>query len=483
MDAPTDLHISTLVADYVILGAGAVGMAFADTLVGESRASVIVVDRRAQPGGHWNDAYPFVRLHSPSATYGVDSLPLGNGHIDAIGLNQGLAELAGGAEICAYFDRVMREQLLPSGRVTWLPLHDVQDGVATSLLDGRRVRLQARRRWVDATVADTQVPATHGPSFAVVPGVRCVTPSELARQPRPAAGYVIVGGGKTAMDTALWLLGQGVAPESITWIRPRDAWLLNRAHVQPLAAFAKHTLAGLAGEMEAACGAADIPELFARLEAGGQLLRIDPEVTPRMFRCAIVSEPELAQLRRIRQVVRLGRVRTIEPERIVLEGGIVPTSRAHVHVHCTSAGLPRGPAQPMFQPGRIVPQYVRRCSPSFSAALVAYLEIALDSDEEKNALCAPVPPPAVPTDWLRDHLLGARNQQRWLQHPGVTAWLRRSRLEAYGRLFTEPALQDDAEFTSLQERMRKARPAALRRMAELLAIPQERPSGQEELMA
>jgi choline dehydrogenase-like flavoprotein len=168
-------------ADYVIVGAGAVGMAMADTLVAETSASVVIVDRRARPGGHWNDAYPFVRLHGPSVTYGVNSLPLGHGQIDTSGLNAGLNELASGAEICAYYERVL-QQLLTSGRVTWLPLHEVgEDGVATSLVNGQRQRLVARRRWVDATQADTQVPATHGPRFAVAEGVTCLTPTGLKR--------------------------------------------------------------------------------------------------------------------------------------------------------------------------------------------------------------------------------------------------------------------------------------------------------------
>jgi len=36
-------------------------------------------------GGHWLHAYPFVRLHSPSAYYGVSSLPLGEGRVDEAG--------------------------------------------------------------------------------------------------------------------------------------------------------------------------------------------------------------------------------------------------------------------------------------------------------------------------------------------------------------------------------------------------------------
>lgn len=59
--------------DYLVVGAGASGMALTDTLVAHSDAEVVLVDRRHGPGGHWLDAYAFVRLHQPSAYYGVES--------------------------------------------------------------------------------------------------------------------------------------------------------------------------------------------------------------------------------------------------------------------------------------------------------------------------------------------------------------------------------------------------------------------------
>jgi cation diffusion facilitator CzcD-associated flavoprotein CzcO len=96
-------------ADYLIIGAGAMGMAFADTLVSETDASIVIVDRYHQPGGHWIKAYPFVRLHQPSVGYGVNSRPLGNDTIDRVGWNAGLYELASCGEVCAYFDQVMQQ--------------------------------------------------------------------------------------------------------------------------------------------------------------------------------------------------------------------------------------------------------------------------------------------------------------------------------------------------------------------------------------
>ncbi|MEJ2090098.1 MAG: NAD(P)-binding protein, partial [Gammaproteobacteria bacterium] len=113
-----------LQADYLVIGGGAMGMAFTDVLVAETDATVVMVDRHHQPGGHWNDAYPFVRLHQPSAFYGVNSRPLGFDTIDTTGWNEGLYELATSSEVCAYFDQVMRQTFLASGRVQYFPMCD-----------------------------------------------------------------------------------------------------------------------------------------------------------------------------------------------------------------------------------------------------------------------------------------------------------------------------------------------------------------------
>ncbi|TAG84841.1 MAG: NAD(P)/FAD-dependent oxidoreductase, partial [Burkholderiales bacterium] len=137
--------------DYLIVGAGAAALAFADTLVRESDAHITIVDRRAQPGGHWNDAYPFVALHQPSAFYGVNSLPLGTLRKDTTGPNAGYYELASGAEVLGYFQKVMHESLLPTARVTYRPMSEYSqaDGI-TSLLTGEKTQVHVRKKLVDA---------------------------------------------------------------------------------------------------------------------------------------------------------------------------------------------------------------------------------------------------------------------------------------------------------------------------------------------
>src|SRR3954452_19437301 len=86
-------------ADYLVVGAGASGLAFVDALVAEADVEVTGVERRPAPGGHWVDAYPFVRLHPPSAYYGVNSIALGGNRIDEGGENAGFYERATQAEV------------------------------------------------------------------------------------------------------------------------------------------------------------------------------------------------------------------------------------------------------------------------------------------------------------------------------------------------------------------------------------------------
>lgn len=116
--------MSGIETDYLVVGAGAAGMAFTDALTGACDADVVLVDRRHAPGGHWHDAYPFVRLHGPSALYGVNSRSLGREVIEQTGPNAGYYPRATAAEICDYYQRVLDEQLLPSGRVRFFGMSD-----------------------------------------------------------------------------------------------------------------------------------------------------------------------------------------------------------------------------------------------------------------------------------------------------------------------------------------------------------------------
>ena len=420
-------------ADYLVVGAGAMGMAFTDTLVSETEASVVVVDRGPAPGGHWTAAYPFVRLHQPSAFYGVNSRKLGSDVIDAVGFNRGLYELATGGEVCAYFDQVMQQQLLPSGRVTYFPMSEYHGDGRFSTLGGEQYTVTARRAVVDATYMHTVVPSMRPPEYAVAPEVDCVPPNDLPRRAVGRSRYVIVGAGKTGMDACLWLLCHGVSPDRLTWIMPRDAWLLDRTHLQPGPSFAGSG-AAIAGRIKAMTQATSVPDLFDRLEDAGALLRLDPAVRPAMYRCATVTHAELDELRRITDVVRMGHLKAIEPDKMLLEGGETGTDASTLFIDCTADGAERRSGTAVFDADRITLQSVRGCQQVFSAAFIAHIEATRPDETTKNELCTPVPHPDSDLDWLRLAIADNRNQMRWLQDPELTGWLSASRLDVVGQL-------------------------------------------------
>jgi len=414
--------------DYLIIGAGAVGIAFADTLLSESDATMAIVDRRDRAGGHWNDAYPFVRLHQPSSFYGVNSLELGTGAIDQSGSNAGLRELASGHEVVNHFDQTMRQRLLPSGRVQFFPMSEVEDdGAIVSRLSGERIEVSASRT-VDATWSQMRIPATTPPAYEVAAELTCVPLNDLPRLAPDFHDYVVIGAGKTGMDACMWLLEYGVSPDRIHWVMPRDSWVLNRANFQTGDQFLTRFCRSLADQVEAIATAQSIDDVFAHLESTGELARIDPAVTPTAYHCATLSDAELAQLRGISDIIRLGRVTSIDAREIHLERGSVPAPANCLYVDCSAAGIPAKPSTAIFDGDRITLQWVRTCQPTLSAAFIAYVESAFDDEVEKNALCVPISPPEVPEDWLRMFQLDVAARQVWRQHPQLNEWLDTSRL-------------------------------------------------------
>jgi len=446
--------------DYLVVGAGAMGMAFVDGLLTETDATIAIVDRRARPGGHWNDSYPHVRLHQPSAFYGVNSRQLGSNKIDQVGHNAGLYELASGTEVVTYFDQVMHQDFLPSGRVHYLPLSDYEgQGLVRSLATGAHTRVRYRTE-VDASYMNVTVPSMRPPLYEVADSVRCVAPNDLAVPGiLPAENYVVVGGGKTAMDACLWMLERGIEPDKITWVRPRDSWCLNRRFIQPGQEFFATSVGSFVEQIEVAAAATDVDDLFARLEAAGLLLRIDRSVQPTMYRCATVTESELAELATITNVIRLGRVQEITESEIVLERGTVPTSGQTLHIDCTADGLERRPIVPVFSEGKITLQTVRTCQQVFSAAFIAHVEASYVDPVVKNELTTVIPHPNTDLDWMRVTMSNALNSARWRENEELAAWLQASRLDAFSELRTLEADADEFATSLLQRAADAALPA------------------------
>jgi hypothetical protein len=462
---------ASIETDYLVVGAGALGMAFVDSLIESSDAEVVMVDRRYRPGGHWLDSYPFVQLHQPSRFYGVNSTRLGQDRQVSEGTEGCFYERASGAEICGYFDEVMRLRLLASGRVRFFPMCDYLGGHSfRSRVTGEVRDVVVRRRLVDATYMASRVPASEPPPFEVDEGVRCVPVGDLTRIGEPPSGFVVVGGGKTAADAICWLLDQGTDPDRITWIRPRDCWYLNRAFFQPAAV---RTFEGAVLQFEATVASESVEEVDERLEAEGVILRTDRTIVPTMMKGATVSRHELDQLAQIENVVRLGHIERIEPKRVVLQHGTVPIGPDHLYVHCASPGLSDNPLRPIFTDDEITLQMVTRVGLTLSAALVGFLESTGRPTDQKNTLCPPTGNPHTPFDYQRAVLSGIRTEMGWQQAPELQEWLDNSRLNLLCGLGEQ---DDGSELAELQGRFLEAVFPAIDKLSDFAAraTPRER---------
>jgi hypothetical protein len=430
--------------DYLVVGAGASGMAFVDTVISESDAEVILVDRRHRPGGHWLDAYPFVRLHQPSAYYGVASRPLGHDRIDTTGLNAGFYERATAPEICSYFNDVLEQRFVASGRVRFLPMCDYRGEDnghhVVSLLSGEECTIRVRRRLVDATYVESSIPSRHTPAFSVDSGVRLVPPNDLVDLVETPAGFTILGCGKTAMDTCNWLLDTGVDPDRIQWVRPRDPWLFNRACMQPLELVGAYVQMQ-ARWVEACADARDGRDFAHRLEGDGVFVRIDPSVEPDVFRGATISASEIDALGTIERVVRAGKVQRIATDRIFFDEGETSADPRTLFVDCTAQGVRPTVPRPVFERDRITLQYVTIGIVPWSTATIGAVETLREDDADKNRVCPVLGFSGDIAGVLRIAHAGMTGIAARSAEPDLAAWNGRCRLDparaATGRT-TEP---------------------------------------------
>lgn len=407
-------------ADYLVVGAGAAGMAFTDALIDHSNARVALVDRRHWVGGHWLDDYPFVRLHQASAFYGVASTLLGGGRVQRHGPEAGLHERADVAEICSYYGHILNERMLNTGSVEFFANCEYSaDRQFVSRISGKRFEVPPKCRVVDARYLSPSIPADTPPPFDVATGAHAITVNSLARLDEASSEYVVVGSGKTATDTCIWLLTRGVDAGNICWIRPREPWMLNRAMIQPDPAL---FLGAAASIMETAAAASTLEELFLRLEDSGIMIRIDRSLTPTMAKTPTLATWELKLLRTIEHVVRLGHVRRVEPGHITLDGGSLAIAKDAVVVHCAASGLKYPPTIPLWGRTAITLQPIRAGFPCFGAALAGYVEATRSDDAEKNRLCPPTPYPNTLADWALMTLRGAIAGMAFGSEPDIKAW-------------------------------------------------------------
>jgi len=462
--------VTRIETDYLIIGAGATGMAFADTLLTETNAKMIIVDKFQKPGGHWNHAYPFVTLHQPSSFYGVSSTELGHHKIDKNGFNRGLINLATGTVINAYYEQVMADRFLSSGNVQYFPLCEyLGDSKFRSILSGEMFEVLVSKKIVDATHMKTKVPSTHVPNFSVGSEVKFIPINGLTNLKKTPDSYVIIGGGKTGIDACLWLLENQVDPNMITWIISRDSWFTDRQNTQPTSEHLKYFLNDRACQLEALEKAISISDLFKRLEKSGALLRLDKNVMPKMYHGATISQIELEQLKRIKNVVRLGRVKQIEKDSIQLAQGNIAINPNVVLVDCSANALNHSEMKPIFEKDMITIQSVRAGQLVFSAAFIAHIEATFpDDDSKKNDFCKEIPMPDKATDWIKVNALSFSNQNKWSAHKELTKWLYNNRLDGFSHLIGN-IKPDEKELLEILARISKSKKSAMKKLKKFAA--------------
>jgi hypothetical protein len=449
--------------DYLVVGAGATGMAFTDALIDHSDARVALVDRRPGVGGHWRNAYPFVQLHQASSFYGVASTLLGGGRIQQSGPEAGLHERADQPTITAYYDDVLTNRMVGSGRVELFAGCDhLGGGAFVDRGSGEQLEVSERCRVVDARYLSPDIPAETPPKFGVADDARVVPVNDLVRVEDDPSQYVVVGSGKTATDAVIWLLARGVDPDAICWVRPRDPWMLNRAVVQPDPVV---YLGMVADMMRAASRAATLPSLFLQLEEAGTMLRIDRSVTPTMAKAPTLGMWELELLRTVGHVVRRGRLVSVSRGRLDFAEGSVQVADDALVVNCAADGLKQPPLVPIWGREAITLQPIRAGFPCFGAALAGYVEATRGDDAEKNRLCPPSPLGNTLTDWARMNVLGLRATASFGSEPDIKEWSDRVALNP-ARI--PPEHSGGQELDDVVERLRESTGPGVARLAELV---------------
>jgi hypothetical protein len=453
----------TIEADYLVVGAGAMGMAFTDALIDHADVRVALVDRRHGAGGHWLEAYPFVRLHQSSAFYGVPSTLLGGGKLQESGPETGLQERATQSEITAYYARML-DRMVKSGKVEFFPNCDYDgDRAVVSRISGERFEVPEACRIVNGHYLAPSIPAEKPAPFGVGDEARVLPVNDLARLEEAPSQYVVAGSGKTATDACIWLLARGVDPDAICWVRPREPWMFNRAKVQPDPAI----FLGLAADiMQAGAEASSVEDLFLRMEDADVMLRIDRSVMPTMAKAPTLAKWELDQLRTLENVVRRGHIESVERGKLTFAEGSVAVADDALVVHCAADGLKYPPLVPVWRPEGITLQAIRSGFPCFGAAVVGYVEATRSDDDEKNRLCPPSPYGNSMAEWANMTFLGTRAAMSYSSEPDIKEW---SDGVALNPSRIPPGYPASAALDDARARLATHARPALARLAELAA--------------
>ena len=180
--------------DYLVVGGGATGMAFVDTLLkhSSSETSVVLIDKHGEgPGGQWQDSYNFVRLHQPSSMYGVESEKLEPNEDGISSTHRATRE-----EIIEYYDRVVKKleaghdfHYLGGMEFDFSQLSNSNDNDGDSINgkvyvlcdnQAKKSKIRVSKRLVDARYLQPDLPVFIPPKFSFDPSaIQCASVNEM----------------------------------------------------------------------------------------------------------------------------------------------------------------------------------------------------------------------------------------------------------------------------------------------------------------
>lgn len=396
-------RIHKLKTDYLVVWAGAMGIAFVDEMLHLTKdTTFVIVDKNANAWWHWNHAYRFVTLHQPSLFYGVNSKKF----------NTKENMYATKSEILYYYECVMRN-FIRTNRVTFLNQCEYQwDGKVQSLISADlSYDIKISNKLVNATYMEADIPVLHKLNFDVEAWVEIVPVNQISELRKPYDRYTIIWAGKTWIDAILYILKQGVHPDHIHWIISSDSWLLCQKTILP-----QNLLKKQKRILKIVADSRSVDEVIWSMKKAWMFYQIDTGTNPTKFRCATVSQNDLTKLRSIKNVHRKWHIRKIGIDSMVMDGWNIDTVWNTLYVDCTARWLgKRNEATNVFSGKQITLQSIFICLQVLSASIIAKIETLSCSEEEKNSMCQPVAHPNTPLEYLQSMKPSLENNVLWMR--------------------------------------------------------------------
>ena len=195
---------------------------------------VILVDRRQRVGGMWVDTYPYVRLHQPHAMFTAGNIKWT--------LGQDRSYLATKGEVLDHFEHclnVIKQRVQVDEFFGWtLESHDETDGIVRITCrssDGQLLVVEAKRlikAYGFRVVPNDPLEISSERVQSVSPDFCDMRGDEMRASDTPVW---IIGGGKTAMDTAHALITEYPGRE-VNLVAGSGTFFLNRDRFFPAGA-------------------------------------------------------------------------------------------------------------------------------------------------------------------------------------------------------------------------------------------------------